>query len=63
MYLKRHPLCVHCGAQAAHVDHIVSRQAAPELALEWANLQGLCVPCHTRKTCLLYTSDAADDTR
>ena len=50
VYLKRHPLCVHCGAPAAHVDHIVSRQVAPALALEWSNLQGLCVPCHTRKT-------------
>lgn len=49
VYLKRHPLCV-CGKPATHVDHILSRKQAPDLALEWSNLQGLCVSCHTRKT-------------
>ena len=50
VYLKRHPYCVVCGAPAKHVDHIASRKQAPSLALEWSNLQALCVSCHTKKT-------------
>ena len=49
-FLKKHPLCVVCGAEAKHVDHIVSRKQAPELALEWSNLAAMCIPCHTKKT-------------
>ena len=59
MFLRRHPVCVDpfgihaAGGQvvpAAHVDHIVPRVIAPDLALDWGNLQSLCVSCHSRKT-------------
>ena len=50
VFLKRHPLCAVCGAQAEHVDHVLSRKQAPELELEWENLRALCRPCHTKKT-------------
>jgi 5-methylcytosine-specific restriction protein A len=56
-YLVRNPLCVdpykvHCGqpALATEVDHKKPRRLHPELAYVWENLQGLCKPCHTRKT-------------
>lgn len=35
---------------ATDVDHIVSRQRAPDLAYTPANLQPLCHSCHSRKT-------------
>lgn len=50
-YLQEHPTCEQCGRQPAkQVHHRVSRKAAPELALEWSNLQALCPSCHSRIT-------------
>jgi len=51
MFLQSNPLCVWegCNEMAEHVDHKVDRKDAPELAYEWANLQGLCQRCHNRK--------------
>ena len=58
-YRRMNPLCVdpygtHKAegriVPAQHVDHIVSRARAPHLAFDWENLQGLCIPCHNRKT-------------
>jgi 5-methylcytosine-specific restriction enzyme A len=48
------PLCRGClkqGRVAAteHVDHIVDRKRAPQLAYERSNLQGLCKGCHNAK--------------
>lgn len=50
-FLAEHPTCngPGCTALAHHVDHILERKARPDLAHEWDNLQGLCVPCHNRK--------------
>lgn len=43
--------CVQCGARGRlEVDHIRPLRTHPELAFELANLQALCVPCHSRKT-------------
>ena len=55
-YLGRHPLCVHCerdgrAVAATEVDH---RDAVdgPDDPRFWdpENHQGLCKPCHARKT-------------
>jgi 5-methylcytosine-specific restriction endonuclease McrA len=35
--------------RASVVHHIVSREAAPELALELDNLESLCAACHNRE--------------
>ena len=47
--------CQECGERAvgrnAHVDHIKSRRAHPELAYNIDNLRLLCVKCHMRKGC------------
>lgn len=48
-------LCVAClqagrTTAAKEVDHIQPRVDFPELAWEPANCQGLCKPCHTRKS-------------
>lgn len=43
--------CVKCGAKGKiEVDHIEPIRTRPDLALDLANLQCLCVPCHSRKT-------------
>lgn len=46
--LFEQPLCP-CGAIATDVDHIVAIEDGGD---PWArtNLQGLCGPCHSRKT-------------
>ena len=45
--------CVECGAHGRlEVDHCHPVRTHPELAWEPSNLQSLCVPCHSRKTCL-----------
>jgi len=54
-YLASAPICVFCEEQgriieATEVDHIRSIREAPELRLEWTNLQALCKRCHSRKT-------------
>lgn len=47
-YLRKHPRCVVCGADATEVDHVVS--LARGGTHQWSNLQAMCKPCHTRKT-------------
>ncbi len=49
--LKRdHGICADCGQPGTHVDHIVPRSVAPELALDESNMVVLCHSCHSRKT-------------
>ena len=53
--LRENPLCIHClregvTRQADVVDHIVPIKKWKEGELEQSNLQGLCHPCHNRKT-------------
>src|SRR5579859_4625807 len=55
MILNRVPMCVECIrdhrlSASTHVDHKISRQQRPDLALDPDNLQGLCASCHSRKT-------------
>ncbi|MGP9437417.1 HNH endonuclease signature motif containing protein [Ewingella sp. AOP8-B2-18] len=56
IYLKAHPLCVHCEKKdiytpAKIVDHIIPINGADDV-LFWpeTNHQGLCMSCHSRKT-------------
>jgi hypothetical protein len=49
-FLRAMPRCRICGARATDVDHIVSLKRAPELRLDWTNLQPLCHACHSRIT-------------
>lgn len=49
--LSRDPLCLHCLADdvitpSQHVDHVDDDPSNNDLD----NLQGLCAPCHSRKT-------------
>jgi 5-methylcytosine-specific restriction endonuclease McrA len=49
--LSEEPLCADCrAAPPEDIDHIRSLVAAPHLALARSNVQGLCKPCHGRKT-------------
>lgn len=41
-----------CGALTSVVDHIVPHRGDEQLAFDRANLQGLCKPCHDRKTAI-----------
>ena len=52
LVLQRDPFCKgpDCLAISAEVDHIVSRLRGGDDSL--GNLQGLCKPCHSRKTAL-----------
>lgn len=48
------PLCREClkanrTSATEHIDHVIDRKKAPELAFERSNLQGLCKPCHNAK--------------
>lgn len=45
--LRMDPQCERCGAIATHVHHVIERKQAPHLALDFDNLEALCVPCHT----------------
>ncbi len=47
-YLKAHPRCVECGAEATDVDHVVPRSAGG--GDHWGNLRALCHACHSRRT-------------
>ena len=49
MVLERDPICRGCGrAPSVHVDHVLPRaQGGTD---DPSNLQGLCTPCHSRKT-------------
>ena len=54
LYLKKHPLCVHCKADgritpANEVDHIVPTKRGGDF-WDTKNHQSLCKPCHSRKT-------------
>ncbi|MCP4539869.1 MAG: HNH endonuclease [Chloroflexi bacterium] len=54
-YLVAHPLCAECYRQhivqaATVVDHIVPHKGDKELFWDMSNWQGLCAPCHNRKT-------------
>jgi 5-methylcytosine-specific restriction protein A len=47
--LREQPICAECAsARSVVCDHIVSRAAGGSDRRE--NLQGLCRPCHSRKT-------------
>lgn len=48
-YLRTRPMCERCGeGRATIVHHIVEVQDAPELRLEWSNLQAVCRECHEK---------------
>lgn len=50
--LSEEVVCRHCSfARATDVDHIQPLAIRPELAYVRSNLQGLCVSCHSIKTC------------
>jgi 5-methylcytosine-specific restriction protein A len=54
-YKAEHPLCERCEARGritptAEIHHKIKRSIAPELALEWDNLEAHCSPCHCRAT-------------
>ena len=55
IFLGRDPLCAGCKAEgrveaAAVVDHIIPHKGNQELFWDMENWQGLCRPCHSRKT-------------
>lgn len=48
--LARDPVCKKChSAPSRHADHILPRNSGGADSLD--NLQGLCGPCHSAKTC------------
>ena len=54
-FLLINSLCVHCLQEnkitpATEVDHIIDHKGDPELFWDINNWQGLCKPCHSRKT-------------
>lgn len=54
-FLKRHPLCAEHEAKgqivsATVVDHKIPHKGDEQLFWDEDNWQGLCVPCHNRKT-------------
>ncbi|MCJ8139366.1 HNH endonuclease [Falsirhodobacter halotolerans] len=54
-FLARHPLCADCGSlgqvvAATEVDHITPHRGDARLMWDRRNWQGLCKPCHSRKT-------------
>ncbi|MGH8626453.1 MAG: HNH endonuclease [Gammaproteobacteria bacterium] len=51
LVLARDPICCACGrAESSDVDHIIPKRRGGADAEN--NLQGLCGPCHARKTAL-----------
>jgi 5-methylcytosine-specific restriction protein A len=49
--LRRDPVCVACNRNPANeCDHITPHKGDARLFWNPANLQGLCKPCHSRKT-------------
>jgi len=49
--LSDEPVCRECDRLPSHdVDHIVPHRGDEALFWDRANLQGLCVRCHARKT-------------
>lgn len=54
-YLAKHPLCAECErnarvAAATDLDHVIPHRGDHELFWDRSNWQGLCHPCHSRKT-------------
>lgn len=54
-WLRAHPLCVECAKHdvvcaATQVDHVKPHRGDTTLFWDRANWQGLCTPCHSRKT-------------
>ena len=54
-FLATHPLCVTCERRgivtaASEVDHIIPHRGDQTLFWNQNNWQGLCKPCHSRKT-------------
>jgi 5-methylcytosine-specific restriction protein A len=47
-FLKKYPLCAHCGRLANLVDHIQPLRAGG--THNWDNLQSLCRSCHAVKS-------------
>lgn len=45
-FIRLHPFCAFCGAEAEHVDHIQRHHGDKVLLLNWNNLQSLCAHCH-----------------
>ena len=55
LFLKQHPLCVHCQAEgritpATVVDHVLPHRGDTRLFWDRTNWQALCKECHDRKT-------------
>ncbi len=55
IYLRAHPLCVHCEeagrlTPATEVDHIIPHRGDKALFWDRSNWQSLCKRCHSRKT-------------
>lgn len=51
LVLARDPVCKMCQRNASTVaDHIVPHKGVWELFCDMLNLQGLCGPCHDKKT-------------
>lgn len=48
MFLARNPFCVHCGAPANEVDHVIPKRRGG--LDDESNWQALCGTCHKRKT-------------
>lgn len=49
--LNRDPLCKICGREGSYVaDHIRDHKGDPKLFYDPENLQGVCKPCHDKKT-------------
>ena len=54
-YLAKHPLCAECERQglvvvATDLDHIIPHKGDKDAFWVRSNWQGLCRPCHSRKT-------------
>jgi 5-methylcytosine-specific restriction enzyme A len=52
-FLREHPLCAECERQgrltpATTVHHVEERLKRPDMAMDEANLEASCTPCHTR---------------
>lgn len=51
LVLARDPVCMMCQRNAATIaDHIIPHKGAWSLFTDLKNLQGVCKPCHDRKT-------------
>lgn len=49
----RNAICAECKRASANVvDHIVPHRGDPELYEDTSNWQGLCIPCHARKSAI-----------